>query len=150
MFQYLNGILETLGHLGWLGAAVAAIAAAVAYLNNKRLEYQRSFNDKTLKLIFLTAETVGELVACGNEIEWEKQKERFWELYWGRLVLFESDETRKAMETLGIELKVMNFAGRWELHSQAYDVSKSLRNYLKNKNTNDWRITIDEIKKPGA
>jgi hypothetical protein len=134
---------------GWIGTVTVAVVggawAAITYVNGKRIEFQQTFNDKTLETIFLTAETVGNLVSARKEEQWEEQKALFWELYWGRLILFESPETLEAMKALGDELKGTTFKDRWQLHSQAKDVAQSLRNYLKDRNSNDWRITIADI-----
>jgi hypothetical protein len=145
--QTFKDVLEVLKGLGWVGASLVTIAAgiwvATTYLHSTRLAYQKTFNDKQLETIFLTAETVGELVAARTPEDWEKHKERFWELYIGRLILFESNETAAAMVELGTQLNNTGFEKRRELLSNTIGVSRSLRNFLERRNDNDWRITFD-------
>jgi hypothetical protein len=51
--------------LAWLGAAAAALVTAIwgatTYLNDKRPEYVKTFNEKQITLSFETAETVAKL-----------------------------------------------------------------------------------------
>jgi hypothetical protein len=147
--QAVQDALAILKELGWLGAALVTIAAgiwvATTYLHSTRLAYQKSFNDKQLEIIFLTAETVGELFAARLPEDWEAHKERFWELYIGRLILFESSETAKAMVKLGNQLDNTAFDDRRKLRNRCLAVSRSLRNFLENRNNNDWRITFDNL-----
>ena len=57
-----EGFLARIKELAWLGTAVAAIVTAVwaatTYLNDKRLEYVKTFSEKQIALSFETAETV--------------------------------------------------------------------------------------------
>jgi hypothetical protein len=130
----------------WLGAglvsAVSGIWVMVSYWNSTRLDYQKSFNDKQLDVILSTAQTVGELVGASDENEWSKAKARFWELYWGRLVLFENDDVITSMVTLGNAMKSVSFTDRETLRGESYGVSRALQNFLKTKNDNDWKISI--------
>jgi hypothetical protein len=130
----------------WLGAglvsAVSGIWIAVSYWNSTRLDYQKSFNERQLDVILSTAQTVGELAGAWNEEEWNKAKARFWELYWGRLVLFEDDKVIKSMVALGDALKSVAFTDRETLQSESYSVSRALQNFLKTKNETDWKISI--------
>ena len=52
----------------WLGTALAAIVtaiwAATTYLNDKRLEYVKTFNENQITLSFETAETVAKLLTA--------------------------------------------------------------------------------------
>jgi hypothetical protein len=148
MVSFRNA-LSVLKELGWLGASLVTIAAGIwigtTYLHSTRLAYQKTFNDKQLETVFLTAETVGELVSARTQDEWEERKKRFWELYLGRLILFESRETAGAMSTLGSQLDQTPFEKRRELRGNVMAVSRSLRNFLEQRNNNDWRITFDTL-----
>ena len=52
----------------WLGAAAAALVTAIwwatTYLNDKRLEYVKTFNEKQITLSFDTAEIVAKLLTA--------------------------------------------------------------------------------------
>ena len=63
-----EGFLARIKELAWLGTAVAAIVTAVwaatTYLNDKRLEYVKTFSEKQIALSFETAETVANLLTA--------------------------------------------------------------------------------------
>ena len=145
----LKSALSVVKELGWLGASIVTIAAGIwvgtTYLHNTRLAYQKTFNDKQLEVVFLAAETVGELVSAPTKDEWEKRKARFWELYLGRLILFESQETASAMVALGTQLDQTPFEQRAALRREVLAVSRSLRSFLERRNNNEWRITFDTL-----
>ena len=125
-----------------IGVVAGGIWGTLTYLHGKRLEYQKAFNDKQLEIVMLTAQTVGDLVAIETEDEWKHARERFWELYWGRLVLFEDDSVVKVMVALGDHLNNLPFDHRGEITRDSYNVSLALRNFLAKKNDEDWRISF--------
>ncbi|MBM3528639.1 MAG: hypothetical protein FJX62_11140 [Alphaproteobacteria bacterium] len=131
--------------LAGLGIVVAAGWAVVTYATNKRLEFQKSFNDRQLEIVLLTAQAVGDLLAS-QEGDWDSAKARFWELYWGRLVLFEDKPIVNAMIALGNDLSSTSFKERIRLQSKVYNVSLALRNFLKERNAEDWKISFADIK----
>ncbi len=129
-----------------VGYAVAAIIAGgwavVSYLHNKSLEYKKTFNDRQLDIILLTAQTAGELVGSDELGDWQRARARFWELYWGRLVLFEDDLVVEAMIALGVRLATVPFHQRAEMEHECYAVSRALRDFLARKNEEDWKISF--------
>jgi hypothetical protein len=131
------------------GYAVAAIIAGgwavVSYLHNKSLEYKKAFNDRQLDIIMLTAQTAGELVGSDEPKDWERARARFWELYWGRLVLFEDDPVVRAMIALGARLVTVPFERRAEMKEECYTVSRALRDFLARKNQEDWKISFEML-----
>jgi hypothetical protein len=122
---------------------VGAYWAVATYMNNKRLELQRFFIERQVEIALVTANTVGNLVGCGEQ-DWEKTKGLFWELYWGRLVLFEDADVINAMVNLGVKLKTKPFMQRSDLVADAYAVSKALRKFLEKRNKDYWMAKFDE------
>ena len=130
-----------------IGAGVASVVggawAVVAYLNGKRLEYKKVFNDSQLEIVLLAAQTAGDLVGLADPAAWEDAKGRFWELYWGRLVIFEDNGVIDKMVSLGKAIEQGSFEERRKLEGTVYDLSLALRDFLKTKNEDEWRISID-------
>lgn len=133
------------------GLVAGAAWAVVSYVHSKKLEFQRHFNDRQVETILLTAETVGNLLSIGplpdrpNENDWDQRKARFWELYWGRLVLFEDEMIITAMVDLGEKLKHTKPEDRRTLERDVYAVSLALREFLKTKNDKEWQISFANV-----
>jgi len=126
-----------------IGLFVGAGWAVVTYFNNKRLEFQSYFIERQVEIAILTANTVGNLVGC-SEKEWDETKGRFWELYWGRLVLFEDAGVIEAMIALGTKLNATPFGRQKELTDEVYDVSLELRRFLEEKSDNYWGLPFEK------
>lgn len=126
-----------------IGLTVGATWAVLTYLNNKRLEFQRYFIERQVEIALITANTVGNLVGC-DEKEWNETRGRFWELYWGRLVLFEDGGVIAAMVALGEKLKTTQVEDRSNLANEVYKVSLQLRRFLEEKNKAYWGLPFDE------
>jgi hypothetical protein len=135
------------------GLFVGALWAIVTYSHNKKQEFQKAFNDREVDTFAIAAMTVGDLVGSCNSKEWDKARARFWELYWGRLVLFEDARIVEMMVALGQQLDKASFENRRMLDGQVYQVSLALRDFLKEKNARDWQITfayVNESTKQGT
>ena len=76
-----EGFLARIKELAWLGTAVAAIVTAVwaatTYLNDKRLEYVKTFSEKQIALSFETAETVANLLTAETQDAWDTHVAKF-------------------------------------------------------------------------
>lgn len=129
----------------WLGAIVAAIWAAATYLNDKRLEYGKSFNENEIALSFQTAETVAKLLTAETKQDWDTEVAKFRNLYWGPLVLVESSSVEKAMVDLCAQMKASNFNQRDSLKAAVLGVSSALREQIRHRNENDWRIDLPSL-----
>jgi hypothetical protein len=145
----MDRFLEALKKLGWLGTAMVTVIAgiwiAITYFNEQRLAYSKSFSDKQLEISYLTAEAVGGLVSARTADACEENREKFWTLFYGNLVLFESDATARAMGDLGTQLDKTTFETRQALRPFALHVSKSLRDYIDQRNSNDWRLSFEKL-----
>ena len=130
------------GVVGWLFAFAAAGWAIVSYFHNKSVEYKKTFNDRQLDVVLATAQAVGKLVGASNEDEWKGACATFWELYWGRLVIFEDDTVAGAMVELGRKLNATSFDARKSLAKECYRVSRVLRDFLASKNEEGWKISF--------
>ena len=146
----MGRFLETLKSLGWTGTilltVVGGIWVAATYFNEQRLAYSRTFSEKQLDVTYKVTDVITSLVTEATEEQWEKDKTLFWKLYLGDLVLFESDDTAASMAEFGNALEQTEFADRFRLRPYAMHVSKSLRNFIADRNRNDWRITFDTLK----
>ena len=117
-----EGEIKSLGTLlTGIGLFVGAGWAVSTYLNSKRLEFQKYFIERQVEIALLMANTVGNLVGCGEK-EWNEIRGRFWKLYWGRLVLFEDAGVIAAMISLRRKLEDMPFERRMELTDEVYEV----------------------------
>jgi hypothetical protein len=136
------------------GLVAAGVWAIITYYHNKRQEFQKNFNDRQVEVVLLTANAVGDLAGSQCSKDWDNAKARFWEMYWGRLVLFEDDAVIKAMVDLGEKLLITQYEQRGQLAGPVYQVSLKLRDFLKKKNDNEWRISFadrqEETKKTAA
>jgi hypothetical protein len=145
-----TGVLDAaaIDAIGKIAASLVLFAggiwALVTYANNKKLEFQKYFNERQVEVALLTASTVGNLVEADDN-GWKESKARFWELYWGRLVLFEDKGVVEKMVELGRKLRETPFENREYLQDEVYAVSLELRRFLAEKNTNDWRISFETL-----
>lgn len=124
------------------GAIVAGGWVAVTYLNNKRLEVRERFNELQLETILFAAKTAGDLVATTKPEDWGVAVAEFWKLYWGKLVIFEDDLVVTAMVNLGTALPGVSFERRNDLAQLAYELSRALRDHLKTRNDNEWKLFL--------
>jgi len=145
----MNKFLETLKNLGWLGTAIVTLVAgiwlATTYFNEQRLAYSKSFSDKQLEIAYLAVDTVGGLVSARTSEKWEEYKSQFWNIYLGKLVLFETEDTASRMEALSRVLETTTFKERKTLRPYALHVSKSLRDFIAERNSNDWRMSFQKL-----
>ena len=132
----------------WLGMALAAtvtaIWAATTYLNDKRLEYVKTFNEKQIELSFETAKTVANLLTAETKEAWDKNAAEFRNLYWGPLVLVESQKLEEAMVALCKALP-SDFSQRDKVWKEVFEVSKALREQIRDRNEHDWRIDLASL-----
>ena len=151
--EEIDAVAKLVTGLGLVGGAGWAV---ISYSHSKKLEFQKYFNERQVEIVLLTAETVGDLLATDpappggdllkwekSHLEWEKRTARFWELYLGRLVLFEDEDVIKAMIALGEQLNQCTYERRNELRARIYQVSLALRDFLEKKNKHDWEISFD-------
>lgn len=136
--------------LTWLGTALAAtvtaIWAATTYLNDKRLEYVKTFNENQITLSFETAETAAKLLTAETKEDWDTHVAKFHTLYWGPLVLVESEDVEKAMFALCKRMMgAPDFNQRDSLQQEVFAVSKALREQIHDANANDWRINLAKL-----
>jgi hypothetical protein len=133
------------GIIAGLALFVGGVWAVLTYANNKRLEFQKNFNERQVGVVLEAASAAGNLIAGQEEKEWKEARARFWELYWGRLVLFEDEAVVNAMVKLGNKVGITPFEKRTELISEVYAVSRALRGFLQQKNDGDWRISFGQV-----
>jgi len=153
MRESLNPIIDFLtDNYSWLGTAFVTIIGGIwvvtAYRHSKKLEYQKAFNERQIEIVLLTAQTAGDLAAIDSEPEWKLARQRFWELYWGRLVLFEDEAVINAMIALGGKLGNLPFKRRAAIKHDCYAVSLALRSFLEKKNSEDWKISFELLTSP--
>lgn len=134
----------------WLGAAAAALVTAIwgatTYINDKRLEYVKTFNEQQITLSFETAETVAKLLTAETKEDWDTHVAKFRTLYWGQLVLVESKKVAEAMVHLCNQMmKAPQFDQRDRLQKEVFEVSNALRQQIAKRNANDWRIDLPKL-----
>ena len=134
----------------WLGTALAAIVtaiwAATMYLNDKRLEYVKTFNENQITLSFETAATVAKLLTAETKEDWDTHVAKFHTLYWGPLVLVESQDVEKAMFALCKRMmKAPDFNQRDNPQHEVFAVSQALRKQIRDANASNWRINLAEL-----
>ena len=149
-----EGFLARIKELAWLGTAVAAIVTAVwaatTYLNDKRLEYVKTFSEKQIALSFETAETVANLLTAETQDAWDTHVAKFRNLYWGPLVLVESAKVEAAMFELCKQMSdTPDFSQRNSLRDKVFGVSAAIREQIRERNAYDWRIAYIDLPASG-
>jgi len=121
-----------------LTLVVAAIYAVWQYSDTKTKEYQSPIWDVQIKTYAELSRIVSRLTNEFDTLEWEKDKRRFYELYWGEMILVEDSEVEKAMVEFGNRLydfdqlketKQMQ-ESMIELRKYAHNVSYALRDSI--------------------
>ena len=145
-----EGFLAQIKELAWLGTAVAAIVTAVwaatTYLNDKRLEYVKTFSEKQIALSFETAETVANLLTAETQNAWDTHVAKFRNLYWGPLVLVESAKVEAAMFELCKQMSdTPDFSQRNSLRDKVFGVSAAIREQIRERSAYDWRIDLPTL-----
>jgi hypothetical protein len=107
--------IKTLAAVG----AVVSIAVAVGnYVYTKQKdsltalrESQKPFLQKQLELYLEAAKLTSQLATIDrNHDDWRKAELRFWQIYWGELVLVEDAGVKTAMARFGDQLNAVTFA----------------------------------------
>ena len=112
----------------------------------RRVEASRPFLDKQLILYTEVAKTTAIIATSENEPEWEKATARFYELYYGELVLVERNKVASAMvkfeDSLSLFLEREDrilYDSRKNLRSLAYELAVACREELaKSWGTDAW------------
>jgi len=128
-------ILEFVSKIALL---VAGIYAIWQYADIKKREYQQPLWETQIKLFFEVSDLTSRLTNEFESQRWEKDKRRFYELYWGSMILVEDESVEKAMVEFGNRLydfdqikevgdmkKAME-----ELREYAHNVSYACRNSI--------------------
>jgi hypothetical protein len=81
--------------------ARAAAAQSAKEASTRLIEARRPFLEKQLQLYFETAHVTGALITFRLGAEWDKNRTRFWELYWSELSMVEDHGVEAAMVKFG-------------------------------------------------
>lgn len=107
----------------------------------RRIEAQKPFLEKQLRLYFEAAEVAGRLATLKPENEkWETNENRFWQLYWSELSVIETSEVENAMVAIGDILPAYKAAPKdvqtnADLDNAIYDLAHAIRNGIES----GWR-----------
>lgn len=114
---------------------------ATEFLISKRLEAKRPFLDYQLEMYRDAVSTVSVLATAGRDTpEWKTAERRFFELYWGELVLVENSRVEAEMAAFKTALE----DGSPYLRTRSYCLSHELRRSLeKSWSVKLWRFDKD-------
>jgi hypothetical protein len=93
----------------WLATAkpetvVAVLTAAVSvwvFLMQQRQASRRPFLEKQLQISVEATDAASRLATATDPDEWERARQEFWQLYWGRLALVEDRAVEARMVEFG-------------------------------------------------
>ena len=88
-----------------LGTKIALVVAGCfalwKYADSKTKEYQQPLYDAQVGYYFEVVELAARLTTSLEMPQWERDKSRFWELYYGPMILVEDQDVETAMMTFG-------------------------------------------------
>lgn len=82
----------------------AAIFAVWKYSDTRTKEYQKPLWEAQTRLYFEVTSIAARLTNEFDLNNWERDKKRFYELYWGQMILVEDEDVEKAMVEFGKRL----------------------------------------------
>jgi hypothetical protein len=85
----------------WLLTLVTVVVGVWQFTNQQQQSNRQPFLQKQLELCFATSDTAARLATETEQVEWEKARLKFWQLYWGTLSIVEDINVEGAMVELG-------------------------------------------------
>ncbi len=115
---------------------------------SREKEFQKTFWDKQILLYTEAANATSTIANSQPETdEWKKAKNRFWQLYWGELVLVEDIDVSKAMKEFGNCLK--GFGDQCDTPAKREftlkQLSFKLSNECRKSLVKSWSIPLNEL-----
>jgi hypothetical protein len=120
-------------------AVIAGLWVLHTYPDTREKEFRKSYWDTQMSLLFSAAETASQIATLPpGDTERDKAIKKFWELYWGRMLIVESicepnDPVDQAMIQFGRclvppgEEKPQDDCSRQELELRAFSLGKASR-----------------------
>ena len=88
-----------------VGPLSVAIWTVLEFSTTATMEVRKPFLKRQLDLCFEAVATTSRLATSSHGADWEKARNRFWELYWGELAVVENAAVALTMVKFGAALK---------------------------------------------
>jgi hypothetical protein len=124
-----------------VGAIVVFTVGMFQYLRSNELSFRRPYWEMQLSFYIEATSSVATLASTRREDEWEKAQEKFWQLYYGPLCLFENLEVETRMCKIRDILKVSTFHERHLLEGASLDLAHACRNSSRG----GWRLPFQAL-----
>ena len=136
-----------------IAALAALVAAGVSYVSSNNISILQSaiaefeqqnirqmpFFERQLEHYVEATSIASQIANASPEIDTREVENRFWQLYWGSLGMFEEEKVARAMVRFGEELK----KGKTDnLKKLSLNLAHACRDSIQNQ----WNIEMDEIK----